>query len=347
MSTLIIKDFLKLTKEEQVNKYLSILEEEGREDFLKSLKKQKPMVHMKLLSAIKSKENIDSSIKKHKELDENSTNIPTNKIKIENIEPNPFQPRKEFIQESLNELASSIVEEGLIQDIVVTPHPDKVGHFILIAGERRWRAYKINKSLYPNDLKYNEITAKILENIDDIDFKKKAAIENISREDMNIIEIADSLLSLKDSGMKLSEINKVTGKSISYISRMTNIASLDKKVKEKAIELKIKSSHMLELIAQKITDVNFQLKLLENISTGMKITKLKEAINKYLEVKNDKEVGEIKITPEESKDNLSITKTQYKEVQSVYKKLSADKKETADHILLKISKLQKELINLV
>ncbi|MGB5868435.1 MAG: ParB/RepB/Spo0J family partition protein [Arcobacteraceae bacterium] len=343
-----LKDFLELTKEEQVNEFLSLSDDEDKESFLKSLKKQKPMIHMKLLSAIKSKENIDSSIKKHKETDENTENIPTNKIKLENIEPNPFQPRKEFNQESLEELASSIAEEGLLQDIVVTPNPDKVGHFILIAGERRWRAYKINKSLYPDDLKYIEITAKILENIEDIDFKKKSAIENISREDMNLMEIADSLLSLKESGMKLTEIKKSTGKSISYISRMTIIASLDEKVKVRAIELQIKSSHMLEYIAQKIeNDVSFQIELLEKISEGMKIAKLKEVVDTYLGEDKSDRIGELKKLKEEYPDNLSITKDQFKQIQTVYKKLSNDKRETADNILSEISKLQKELISLV
>jgi len=346
--TIQIKDFLQLTKEEQVNKFLSIVDDQDKETFLKILKKLKPMIHMKLLSAIKSKENINSSIQKHKEISENTDNIVSNEIDIENIEPNPFQPRKEFEKESLDELASSIAEEGLIQDIVVTPDPSKVGHFILIAGERRWRAYKINKSLYPNNLKYKKITAKILENIEDIDFKKKAAIENISREDMNLIEIADSMESLKESGMKLSEINKATGKSVSYISRMTIIASLDEKVKERVIELKIKSSHMLELIAQKIdNDVSFQLKLLESINTGMKISKLKEIINKYLSSDDSNEVGESLKSQEKNLDNLSVTKKQFTQVQAVYKKLSNEKKEVANNILTEISELQKKLIGLV
>lgn len=343
-----IKDFLKLTKEEQVNEFLSLVDEQEKEVFLKTLKKQKPMVHMKLLSAIKSKENIDSSIQKHKETIEHVDNMISNEIDIENIEPNPFQPRKEFEQESLDELASSIAEEGLIQDIVITPNPSKVGHFILIAGERRWRAYKINKSLYPNDLKYKKITAKILENISDIDFKKKAAIENISREDMNLIEIADSMISLKESGMKLADINKATGKSISYISRMTIIASLDEKVKKRAIELKIKSSHMLELIAQKIVDdVSFQLKLLENINSGMKITNLKEIINKYLSADDSNEVGQSLKSQDKNLDNLTMTKKQFSQVQTVYKKLNNEKKEVADNILTEISELQKKLIGLV
>jgi len=339
---IIITEFIKLSKEEQIDIFSNIETKNDQEEFLKKLKKLKPIIHMKLLSALKSKENINSSLQDNKT---ETKNTPIKTIPIENIIPNPYQPRKEFAIEKLQELALSIAEDGLIQDIVVTPNPNKKEEFILIAGERRWRAYIINKELYPDRSIFDQIPVKILENIDDENFRKKAIIENISREDMNIIETADAFLSLKQSGMKLNDIHKVTGKSISYISRLTIIASLDPIVKNKVIALKIKSPNMLELIAQKTkVEMQFQLALLEEIANGINMQQLKKKIEVYYNTLNKKKNPVVKNTIKI--DTLTLTAQQQKKVKSTYKKLSTNQKIVADELLLKINNLQQEILDL-
>ena len=109
-------------------------------------------------------------------------------IEIDLIAPNPYQPRKNFDEEALSELASSIDEFGLIQPVVL--YKDKEGSYILIAGERRLRACKI--------LGKTDIKAVILEAEED-KLRELALIENIQREDLNPIELAISYKELIDT----------------------------------------------------------------------------------------------------------------------------------------------------
>jgi ParB family chromosome partitioning protein len=102
-------------------------------------------------------------------------------ISLNEIKPNPYQPRKNFSQESLKELAESIKEDGLIQPIVVVE--DEFDGYIIVAGERRYRASKLAK--------LKTIKAVVLE-ITNEQMQQYALIENIQREDLNPIELAKS-----------------------------------------------------------------------------------------------------------------------------------------------------------
>ena len=104
-------------------------------------------------------------------------------IKLIEIEPNTNQPRRNFEEESLQELASSIKRYGVIQPIIVTP---KDGYYQIVAGERRWRASKIAEM--------TEIPAIVRED-DERRNKEISLIENIQREDLNPNEKANSLMS--------------------------------------------------------------------------------------------------------------------------------------------------------
>ncbi|HIP20456.1 MAG TPA: ParB/RepB/Spo0J family partition protein, partial [Sulfurimonas sp.] len=99
-------------------------------------------------------------------------------IALKDIRPNPFQPRKTFNEASLVELAESIKEDGLLQPIVVT---EDIDGYVLIAGERRFRASKLAK--------LKEIRAVVL-NSDEQKMRQFALIENIQREELNSIELA-------------------------------------------------------------------------------------------------------------------------------------------------------------
>ena len=109
-------------------------------------------------------------------LGDSSQKVETNKIPIQNILRNQFQPRKNFNKSSLEELANSIKEQGVIQPIVVRPSSSQNGKYEIIAGERRWLASQ-NAGLH-------EVPVVIL-NVDDVKSLEFAIVENVQRQDLN------------------------------------------------------------------------------------------------------------------------------------------------------------------
>ncbi|EAH6906231.1 ParB/RepB/Spo0J family partition protein [Campylobacter jejuni] len=158
-------------------------------------------------------------------------------IEIDQISPNPFQPRKNFDQEALDELANSIKEFGLIQPIIVFKKNNK---FILIAGERRLRAVKA--------LGKKEILAFIAD-IDENKLRELALIENIQRENLNPIELANSY---KD----LMQVHKITQenlaelihKSRTQITNTLRLLNLDIRTQELIVSGKISQGHAKVLV---------------------------------------------------------------------------------------------------
>ncbi|GML90203.1 ParB/RepB/Spo0J family partition protein [Campylobacter jejuni] len=158
-------------------------------------------------------------------------------IEIDQISPNPFQPRKNFDQEALDELANSIKEFGLIQPIIVFKKNNK---FILIAGERRLRAVKV--------LGKKEILAFIAD-IDENKLRELALIENIQRENLNPIELANSY---KD----LMQVHKITQenlaelihKSRTQITNTLRLLNLDIRTQELIASGKISQGHAKVLV---------------------------------------------------------------------------------------------------
>ncbi|ECP9225973.1 TPA: ParB/RepB/Spo0J family partition protein [Campylobacter jejuni] len=158
-------------------------------------------------------------------------------IEIDQISPNPFQPRKNFDQEALDELANSIKEFGLIQPIIVFKKNNK---FILIAGERRLRAVKA--------LRKKEILAFIAD-IDENKLRELALIENIQRENLNPIELANSY---KD----LMQVHKITQenlaelihKSRTQITNTLRLLNLDIRTQELIASGKISQGHAKVLV---------------------------------------------------------------------------------------------------
>ena len=105
--------------------------------------------------------------------------VQTNKVSIKDIKRNKFQPRKHFNKENLEELTSSIKEQGVIQPIVVRPDKSSEGKYEIIAGERRWLASQ-NAGLH-------EVPVVILD-VDDAKSLEFAIVENVQRQDLNPIE---------------------------------------------------------------------------------------------------------------------------------------------------------------
>jgi len=136
-------------------------------------------------------------------------------LDVDIIQVNPYQPRKIFNEEKLQELSDSIVANGLLQPIVVTKSNDK---FILIAGERRLRAVKLAN--------ISTIKAVILE-VEDKKLRELALIENIQRDDLNIIEIAYSYAGLiQDYNITHEELSKIVSKSRSSITNILRVLTL-------------------------------------------------------------------------------------------------------------------------
>jgi len=144
-----------------------------------------------------------------------SNNNNTNEIDISSIKINPHQPRKIFNQEKLEELSKSIKDHGLLQPIVVTKRDDS---YILIAGERRLRASKLAN--------LTTIKATIID-IDDSKLREYALIENIQRDDLNILEIAYSYAALlNEHSITHDELANMVHKSRSSITNILRLLNL-------------------------------------------------------------------------------------------------------------------------
>ncbi len=137
-------------------------------------------------------------------------------VNLNDIEPNRAQPRKDFDEDALSELAESIVEHGLIQPIVVKPETN--GRYSIIAGERRWRACRM-AGLY-------EVPV-IIKDANPQEFMELALIENLQREDLNAVEEALGYRSLIDSfALTQEEVAKRVGKSRTAVTNALRLLNL-------------------------------------------------------------------------------------------------------------------------
>ena len=153
---------------------------------------------------------------------DSSKKIETNKVSINDLTRNKFQPRKNFNKENLEELATSIKEQGVIQPIVVRPDKSSEGKYEIIAGERRWLASQ-NAGLH-------EVPVVIL-NVDDVKSLEFAIVENVQRQDLNPIEEARGYQRLVDDfNYNQEKLSKFIGKSRSYIANSLRLLGLPSEV---------------------------------------------------------------------------------------------------------------------
>ena len=158
-------------------------------------------------------------------------------IRISDIQKNPYQPRKEFSKEKIQELAQSIKENGLIQPIIVRQSP-VIGYEIL-AGERRYRA-SIAAGL-------SEVPV-IIKKLSDQDMMVHSIIENLQREDLNPIEEAKAYQSLIDKGYTHAEIAEKMGKSRPYITNLVRLLTLPDFILKEVETGKLSQAHARLLI---------------------------------------------------------------------------------------------------
>ncbi|HAR5173045.1 TPA: ParB/RepB/Spo0J family partition protein [Staphylococcus aureus] len=205
-------------------------------------------------------------------------------IDISDIKPNPYQPRKTFDENHLNDLADSIKQYGILQPIVLRK---TVQGYYIVVGERRFRASKIA------GLKY---VSAIIKDLTDEDMMELAVIENLQREDLNAIEEAESYQRLMtDLKITQQEVAKRLSKSRPYISNMLRLLHLPKKIADMVKDGRLTSAHGRTLLA--IKDEQQMLRLAKRVvKEKWSVRYLENHVNELKNVSSKSETDKVDIT---------------------------------------------------
>ncbi|AEE92731.1 Nucleoid occlusion protein [Tepidanaerobacter acetatoxydans Re1] len=197
-------------------------------------------------------------------------------IPLEEIQPNIYQPRKDFNDESLDELTNSIKSYGVLQPIVV--RRNSRGGYEIIAGERRWRACK--------KAGLKEIPA-IIKDAKDADTAILALMENIQREDLNFLEEAEGYRQLiQECGVTQEQLAMKLGKSQSTIANKMRILKLSPEIINIISQEKLTERHARSLL--KLPDKELQMQVLNQVvSRGLSVRQTEELIEQTIEKIND------------------------------------------------------------
>ena len=236
---------------------------------------------------------------------DSSSKIETNKVSIDDLTRNPFQPRKNFSKESLEELANSIKEQGVIQPIIVRPSKSSDRKYEIIAGERRWLASQ-NAGLH-------EVPVVVL-NVNDVKSLEFSIIENVQRQDLDPIEEARGYQRLIDDfNYNHDKLSKFIGKSRSYIANSLRLLSLNDEVLLMVERGNLTAGHARALIglqnsvelAKKIIQKKLSVRQAEVLARQFKNKKIK------LIYKKDPNILDLQKVLEE-KTGLSVSVTNRK-----------------------------------
>ncbi|EJL6390215.1 ParB/RepB/Spo0J family partition protein [Vibrio vulnificus] len=214
-------------------------------------------------------------------------------IAVGQLQPGVYQPRKDMSPQALEELTASIQSQGIIQPIVVRPVQD--GHFEIIAGERRWRAAKLaGLKRVPCLIKHVEDRAAIA----------IALIENIQREDLNVIEEAQALERLQDEfSLTHQQVADVIGKSRTAVSNLLRLNGLELEVKQ--------------FVAQKLLDMGHARALLA-LEGEQQVEVAQQVASKALTVRQTEQLVKKCLTPKVEEKN----QPKDEETQQISQKLS-------------------------
>ena len=232
----------------------------------------------------------------------NDTNNGVKKINISQIQPNPSQPRKNFNEANIKELATSIKNQGLIQPIVVRFIEND--NYQIIAGERRWRASQIAG--------LHEVDCVVKETSED-EVLEAALIENIQREDLNIIEEANAykgLINLKN--ITNENLAKIIGKSSSHVSNTLRLLELDEKIQNMVIQGDLTMGHARALIG--VPDAYEKaMEIVEKNLSVRQVEKLTSEFKKNKKIKNEKDPNIVDLEKELSNKIGLKTSIQFNE----------------------------------
>lgn len=232
--------------------------------------------------------------------DEISNNDSIITIPINLIKPNEEQPRKNFDNDKIAQLAESIKEHGIIQPLILKKDEDT---YIIIAGERRWRAAK--------SIGLKEVPAVIM-NLSDKDVLEVSLIENIQREDLNPIEEAIAYKKLlEDFNLTQEELGKKVGKSRTVITNCIRLLNLDNRVQSYLIDGVISEGHarillslsdkeLQYIISQKIIDEQLSVRETERV--------IKNLNNKKPKIENNNDNNSYILDIKNRLENLFGTK---------------------------------------
>lgn len=214
-----------------------------------------------------------------------SLNNEIKEINLSEIRSNPYQPRTYFNEDALNELAESIKIHGVVEPIIVKK---SIRGYELVAGERRTKASKIaGKTTIP----------AVVKDFSDQEMMDIALLENIQREDLSPLELAEGFKKyIELTGMSQEEVAKKFGKSRSYITNALGLLSLPSEVKEKVNNKEITASHARVLskiedeqvindLANQVVEQNLSVRELENISSNdIAIPKKKPIVRQVVKI---------------------------------------------------------------
>ena len=232
-------------------------------------------------------EEIDNLIVKEKKTEKNSGDTV---LKISQIEPNKSQPRKNFNEDSLQELADSIKQFGIIQPLVVQK---KDRYYEIIAGERRWRAARIAG--------LKEVPV-IIKDYSEQEVVEIALIENIQREDLNPIEEAQAYKRLlEEYNLKQDEVAERVSKSRTAVTNSMRLLKLSDKVQEMLIDEMITSGHARAILA--IEDEELQYEIAERV------------MDEKLSVRETEKLVKAINNPKKKKDKVEINRAVYDELE--------------------------------
>ena len=246
-------------------------------------------------------------------------------ILVEKIVPNKYQPRREFTEEKIKELAESIKQNGLLQSITVRDMGN--GFYELIAGERRLRAIKY--------LQY-AITKAIVKELTDEQMATLALIENIQREELTPIEEAHAYQELlRINKLTQDELAKSLGKTQATVANKLRLLKLSKKVIDAINTKKITERHGRAMVK---LDPSAQEKLLIQIlSQNLNVSQTEEKIDTYLKIKKDTKV----FNPTVNYDGQKIISKLIKEIAKLEEKyninLNKEEEETMESVVIKVT----------
>ena len=244
-----------------------------------------------------------------------------NKISISSIIPNKFQPRKKFDKESLEELANSIRERGVIQPLIVRRSADDNSKYELIAGERRWQAAQ-KAGLH--EVPIVEVEA---DNLKSLEF---AIVENVQRSDLNTIEEAMGYKKLIDEfNYDQDKVSKFIGKSRAHVTNCLRLLTLPKEIISLIEEGKISQGHAKVLVglensfflAKKILQKRLSVRQTENLIRTLKNYKGKNKAIKNANIINlesgIQEKTGIKVFIRNKKNNSGQVTFEYKNLEQL------------------------------
>ena len=227
-------------------------------------------------------------------------------LKIDEIEPNRLQPRKNFDEDALQELSESIKQYGLIQPIVVKKQEK---YYEIVAGERRWRAARIAG--------LKEVPV-IVKEYDDRESMEIAIVENLQREDLNPIEEAQAYRCLiAEFGLKQDEAAKKVSKSRTAVTNAMRLLKLDERVQQMVIDDMISGGHARTLLAVENKDEQYTMAMLI-FDNKMSVRETEKLVRNYQKKEEEKKVSE-------KKEDFSQMETIYHQLEERMKSVIGSK----------------------